>query len=97
MNERPIFFNHDYLCQMLQHASDFDLANVILDVKKEQIRRSEEARQEYSDNILQAIQEAVDSGYMVKISTDDGCNTDCTIHSNNLFLTCISIECEEDE
>lgn len=99
MNERPTFFNHGYLCQMLQAASDFDLANVILDVKKEQERRANEERKVYADKIMDAIREAVESGYIVCFYPDAAGEEvpELCIHSNNLFITNVSVEEEEED
>lgn len=99
MKEKVPTFNHGYLCQMLQAASDFDLANVILDVKKEQDRRVNEERQMYAEKIMEAIREAVESGYIVYFYSDAVSKDDpeLCIHSNNLFITNVSVEEEEED
>ena len=100
MNERPTTFNHGRLCEMLRTASDFDLANVLLDVKKEQDRRAKEQCKEYANNIMNAIREAIDAGFMVNFYSDcaDEGYPDLSIHSNNLFLTNVNVKVEgEDE
>lgn len=101
MKERTasVTFNHGYLCQMLRAANDLDLAMVIDDVKKEQKRRNEERRTEYANNILNAIKEAIEAGYTVTFYSDGYSKDeyDYCIHSNNLFLTNVSVEEEEDE
>ena len=99
MNEKPITFNHGYLCQMLRAADGFQLARVIEDVKKERARRSEEQRKKYADNILDAIREAIEAGYEVNFWTDstDEMVPDYCIHANNLFTTTVSVEEEEED
>ena len=99
MKEKYPTFNHGYLCQMLQAASNFDLANVILDVRKEQERRANEERQVYAEKIMEAIREAVETGYSVNFWTDgvDEMDPDYCIHANNLHITTISVQEEEDE
>lgn len=99
MKERLTTFNHGYLCQMLQAADDFQLARVIEDVKRERARRSAELRKKYADNILGAIREAIEAGYEVNFWTDgvDEMVPDYCIHANNLLITTISVQEEEDE
>lgn len=96
MLEKIPTFNHDYLCQMLRAASDFDLANVIFEVKKEQKRRTDEERQAYTEKIMEAIREAVKSGYIVNFSSDcaEEGFPELSIHSNNLPLTYVDIKLE---
>lgn len=98
MNEKPIAFNHGYLCQMLRAADSFQLIKVIEDVNRERARRSEELRKKYADNILNAIREAVEAGYEVNFWTDGIYESpDYCIHANNLLITNISVQEEEDE
>ncbi len=99
MKEKSVTFNHGYLCQMLHAASDLDLDLVIDDVKKEQERRNEKQRAEYANNILHAIHKAVDNGYLVTFSTKYAGNTSelYRIHENNLPLTTISIDFDEED
>ena len=99
MNEsNSIRFNHGHLCEILRAANDTQLQDVIEDVKKEQKRRQEAVRAIAAGKIFNAIREAVKAGLIVSITTtDDFENPDCVIHANNLFLTNVTIENEEDE
>ena len=85
LNHTP--FNHGYLCEMLRSASDNDLANVINDVSKEQERRKAAKKNEYLNNIRNAISEAVKAGYSVDFYWDsDSEGSAFSVHSNNEFL-----------
>lgn len=88
MKERNFIpFNHGYLCEMLHAASDNELANVINDVSKEQERRKAAKKNEYLNNIRNAISEAVKAGYSVDFFSDsDSEDPYFSIHSNNEFL-----------
>lgn len=98
MKERSVTFNHGYLCEMLRAASDFDLANVIKDVEKEQNRRCKEQCEAYAKNIWKAIEEAIDAGFIVNFYTDGNESApDYYIHANNLFLTNVSVELDEED
>lgn len=99
MKERSsVTFNHGYLCEMLRAADGFQLARVIEDVKKEQARRSEELRKKYADNILDAIREAIDAGFVVNFCSDGNeDNPEYCVHANNLFLTNVSVELDEED
>ena len=98
MKERSVTFNHGYLCEMLRAASDFDLANVIKDVEKEQDRRCKEQGEAYAKNIWKAIEEAVDAGFVVNFYSDnDDSAPEYCVHANTLFLTNISVEFDEED
>jgi hypothetical protein len=80
-------FNHGYLCEMLRSASDHELANIINDISKEQERRKTAKKNEYLNNIRNAISEAVKAGYSVDFFSDsDSEDPYFSIHSNNEFL-----------
>lgn len=72
---------------MLHAASDDELANVINDVSKEQERRKTAKKNEYLNNIRNAISEAVKAGYSVDFYWDsDSEDSAFTVHCNNEFL-----------
>ena len=80
-------FNHGYLCQMLRSASDNELANVINDVIKEQEQRKTAKKNEYLNNIRNAISEAVKAGYSVNFYWDsDSEDSSFFVHRKNEFL-----------
>ena len=96
---RNVTFNHGFFCQMLRAASDFDLANALNDVKKEQERRCEEQCNAYAENIMNAIREAVEAGFIVSFFSDCEDNNndypDYSIHNNCLSFTSICVEPED--
>ena len=80
-------FNHGYLCQMLRSASDNELANVFKDVSKEQERRKAAKKNEYLNNIRNAISEAIKAGYSVDFyHNSDSEDSAFSVHSNNEFI-----------
>lgn len=83
-------FNHGYLCEMLRSASDHELANIINDISKEQERRKMAKKNEYLNNIRNAISEAVKAGYGIDFCSDST-GPNFTIHSNNEFLYSIQL------
>lgn len=97
MKERSVTFNHGYLCEMLRAASNVDLAEVINDVKKEQNRRRAAQAEVYAKNIQEAIEKAIDAGFVVKfcvINHEDEPNfyiDDVTLSHNSVY-----VEPEED-
>jgi hypothetical protein len=71
MKERDFTpFNHGYLCEMLRSANDKDLISVFEDVNKELERRKAAKKNEYLNNIRNAISEAVKAGYRVSFYYD---------------------------
>ena len=86
-------FNHGCLCQMLRSASDNELANILNDVSKEQQRRAEAKKNEYTKKIQDAINEATDAGYVISFyRTSFEEQADYMIDENDACLLSIELE-----
>ena len=81
-------FNHGYLCQMLKSATAQQLADVAVDVAKEQVRRIKENETQYTTQLNDLITKVISDGFNIKICADGEV---CYISNDNIDTLSINI------